>query len=302
MKRKSNLIILLVIIVILCYYQIHKYLKVNYEIDTCFIPVKGGDFNQSEKFVSSILKYKENPSQENKLIMDSLSEYFEYGNYINLIHVDESWGKSNHEFSEKYTIREIPENQVGYLIDNIKYEDGLPVVCVHSTIPVKPYNVFKPDEKVDRAYLTSETEYWPVNHPSILELRNNICKEKKNEKDKIISILDWMDNNLKRGKEQGTRYGPLKFIEKANGRCWDFSDLFITLCRASGIPARQVFGVVYKKGGHSWCQVYLKEKGWVSIDPPKKKFGVNSAYIPLSISETGLMTFLYYSIPEIMKQ
>lgn len=301
MKRKSLLFILLIIITVVTYKLVNKYSIVRYKVDSCYIPIKDGDYNKAEKFVGSIINYKKHPTDENKNILDSLSTYFEFSNMISLINIEEKWGNSKHMFSDEYTIIETNDNQIKFNFDSIDYKVGLPVICASSIIPVKPYKSYKVNRSIDRKLLTKETKFWPVNHPTIKSISKRICKNKTSEEEKVISILEWMNNNFKWGKEKGTRFGPIKFIEQGFGRCADFSDLFITLCRTSGIPARQVIGYVYKKGGHSWCQVYFDKKGWESINPPNKKLGVNNSFIPFSISETGNLTFLYYSIPRIEK-
>lgn len=302
MNRKVNLLIILIIILLFSYKPALKNTKTNYKVNACYIPVKEGDFGKAERFMGSLLRYKKNPTKRNKAIKDSMSKFFKYGNYINLVNVNETWGKSDHVIFGQYTVKERGRGQVGYSINNIKYKDGFPVVCINSTIPVKAHVFSGAKEKINRAFLISETKHWPVKHPKIIKIKESICKGRNSEKEKVFGILDWMSKNVRRGEKPGTRYGTLKFLELGHGRCADYSDLFITLCRASGIPARQVMGVVYKRGGHAWCQIYLKGKGWVYINPPVRRLGVRNTFIPISISETGDMTFLFYSIPEITKK
>lgn len=54
------------------------------------------------------------------------------------------------------------------------------------------------------------------------------------------------------------------------GDCTEFSDLFVALCRASGLPARSVSGFTIDWNNtpcHNWTEVYLPDKGWVAFDP-----------------------------------
>ncbi|MCE5330107.1 transglutaminase-like domain-containing protein [bacterium] len=59
-------------------------------------------------------------------------------------------------------------------------------------------------------------------------------------------------------------------IEK-QGDCTSYSDLFIALLRAYGIPARIVEGYVINATdlsiGHNWVEVYFNDIGWVPFDP-----------------------------------
>jgi len=59
-------------------------------------------------------------------------------------------------------------------------------------------------------------------------------------------------------------------IEK-QGDCTSYSDLFIALLRAYGIPARMIEGYTINATdlsiGHNWVEVYFNDIGWVPFDP-----------------------------------
>lgn len=83
--------------------------------------------------------------------------------------------------------------------------------------------------------------------------------------------------------------GALKALMSKRGDCTEFSDLFVSLCRADNIPARVVVGYTseftntYK---HSWVEVYTKKYNWIRLDPTPgncKSFGdLKNQYIQLS--------------------
>lgn len=56
------------------------------------------------------------------------------------------------------------------------------------------------------------------------------------------------------------------------GNCTDFHSLFISLARASGIPARFVIGFPLAgkdgdvKGYHCWAEFYVSGRGWIPVD------------------------------------
>jgi transglutaminase-like putative cysteine protease len=56
------------------------------------------------------------------------------------------------------------------------------------------------------------------------------------------------------------------------GNCSDFHSLFISLARASGIPARFVIGFPLTakdgqvKGYHCWAEFFVKGRGWIPVD------------------------------------
>ena len=61
------------------------------------------------------------------------------------------------------------------------------------------------------------------------------------------------------------------------GVCQDFANLFITVARLLGLPARYVCGYVYtgnhaearaqSDASHAWVQLYLPRIGWKGFDP-----------------------------------
>jgi transglutaminase-like putative cysteine protease len=117
---------------------------------------------------------------------------------------------------------------------------------------------------------------------------------------KAERILRWVNGNIEfGGPVVGSRYGTKQVLAQGHGHCWDTSDVFITLCRAAGIPARQVGGWLVGVCGHIWAEVYLPGEGWVAVDSTASWLGVSSDYIPLFISEDGEAPFVYWNTPTI---
>ncbi|MGE5551955.1 MAG: transglutaminase-like domain-containing protein [Bacteroidota bacterium] len=71
----------------------------------------------------------------------------------------------------------------------------------------------------------------------------------------------------------------LEALRRGRASCEGFARLFAALCRATGIPARLVYGLRLKQNEspareyladaarHVWCEVYLSGVGWVPVDP-----------------------------------
>lgn len=65
-------------------------------------------------------------------------------------------------------------------------------------------------------------------------------------------------------------------------QCSDAVALFITLCRAAGIPTRYVGGIFCLEDkdaitqSHSWAEIYLPPYGWVPVDPTLGRFNDGS--------------------------
>jgi transglutaminase-like putative cysteine protease len=101
------------------------------------------------------------------------------------------------------------------------------------------------------------------------------------------ALYEWVvENTFRDPKTRGCGIGDIKtMLETKNlgGKCADLNALFVGLCRAVGIPARDVYGIRVApsklgfkslgKGGditkaqHCRAEVYLEGYGWVPMDP-----------------------------------
>ncbi|KKR57633.1 MAG: Transglutaminase-like protein, partial [Candidatus Woesebacteria bacterium GW2011_GWC2_40_30] len=122
-----------------------------------------------------------------------------------------------------------------------------------------------------------EDEYWQVSDPKIQEL----ARELKTPK----AIYDYVSQTLKydfsRVQPNVQRLGAVKALQNpTQAICMEFTDLFIAIARAAGIPAREVNGFAYTENPelqplslvadvlHAWPEYYDKEKGiWIPVDP-----------------------------------
>ncbi len=67
---------------------------------------------------------------------------------------------------------------------------------------------------------------------------------------------------------------PEYVLSSGHGDCGQVTLLFMTLCRAKGIPARWQSGLMMHPGAenlHDWCEVYFEGVGWVPVD---QSFGI----------------------------
>jgi transglutaminase-like putative cysteine protease len=105
---------------------------------------------------------------------------------------------------------------------------------------------------------------------------------------KARAIYDWVvENTFRDPKVRGCGRGDIRFMLESGdmgGKCADLNVLYVGLARAVGLPARHVYGLRvaksdlgYKslglatdratKAQHCRAEVYLREHGWVPVDP-----------------------------------
>ncbi|MCA9385403.1 transglutaminase domain-containing protein, partial [Candidatus Dojkabacteria bacterium] len=134
-----------------------------------------------------------------------------------------------------------------------------------------------PEEIV--AKYTKPSEYWEVMDPRIQEK----AQELKGTETNVLAIasnvysyvVDTIDYSQVKRFGLNERQGALATLEGGAAVCMEYSDLFLTLMRANGIPARAVFGYGYdpriesaQQEAHQWVQIYMPglTHPWVDVD------------------------------------
>lgn len=148
-----------------------------------------------------------------------------------------------------------------------------------------PANAPAVDSRLLAKY-TEATDLIPLDG-IVRETSMDVTKGAKGSMEKAHAIYDWVvDNTFRDPKTRGCGVGDIKFmLESRNlsGKCADLNALFVGLCRASGVPARDVYGVRvadsvrgYKslgksgditKAQHCRAEFYVEGYGWVPADP-----------------------------------
>ena len=68
----------------------------------------------------------------------------------------------------------------------------------------------------------------------------------------------------------------LEALSLRRGVCQDFAHIFLSCSRHLGLAARYVSGYLYTTAehaaSHAWCDVWLVDLGWVSIDVTNRQF------------------------------
>lgn len=106
----------------------------------------------------------------------------------------------------------------------------------------------------------------------IVAKANELTKGKTSEAEKVAAIYDYIIKNIKYDthKANTVQSGYLPNIDETlatkKGICFDYAALLSGMLRSQGIPSRLIVGTVSPKDiNHAWNEIYLKDKGWVTV-------------------------------------
>jgi transglutaminase-like putative cysteine protease len=125
--------------------------------------------------------------------------------------------------------------------------------------------------KRDLKRFIAAEEYLESDAPLIREVAATLRGD--SEIETVAKTMAYVTSNLAKGPFDSADHGALWVLEKKEGDCTEFADLFIALCRANGLPARFCQGYLIHEVAdgdtpkHDWAEVYLEDYGWVPFDP-----------------------------------
>ncbi len=111
--------------------------------------------------------------------------------------------------------------------------------------------------------------------PAVVALAEEITAGKTTCVDKARAIYDWIYDNMERDNDVvGCGDGDVCRLiteDQRAGKCTDIGSVFIALCRASGVPANEMFGIRMNADDitgnqHCWVEFYAPGIGWVPVD------------------------------------
>jgi transglutaminase-like putative cysteine protease len=128
----------------------------------------------------------------------------------------------------------------------------------------------------DYAQYLQPTSLGPIDG-EVKSMADRITRGKGTNLEKARAIYDWTVENMFRDPNtRGCGKGDVCLLLKnPGGKCTDISSVFIALCRAAGVPAREVFGIRLGKKAeedittyqHCWAEFFVPGFGWVTADP-----------------------------------
>jgi transglutaminase-like putative cysteine protease len=181
-------------------------------------------------------------------------------------------------------------------------------------VTIDPYNYKKELEKFTKKPIPKDIQPFLGPSPTINPKSATLTAIVKDLKDPspittINNILAWQKEHLKyKLDEKATKKADFdsvdEIVKRGEGECRAWSTLFTGLCRAAGVPARHLWGMILlvpdeknPKGGirsHVWAEVYLSGAGWIPVDPQDPNlFGfLPNTYVRLFVDTRRVKTSL----------
>lgn len=144
-------------------------------------------------------------------------------------------------------------------------------------------------KKYTEQLLDGKTFFYRVKDPEIVNLAENLTKDKPNAYYKVKAIIEWIRKNIK--PEANTSQDPVEILRSRKADCDGYANLLVSLCRAIGIPAIEIDGYLYTRDNvyiwtnhtyhktvngyiekswscnpHTWTLLYLPNYGWIPVD------------------------------------
>ncbi|MFZ5540568.1 MAG: transglutaminase-like domain-containing protein [Pseudomonadota bacterium] len=194
--------------------------------------------------------------------------------------------------AEKVEIVYEPTYRAAMVSAQFKPGETQPVIEVVSRFAVRERNVeLKPGAgmlatREEQALYLMPTELMPTDG-IVKKTADEITRGARTDVAKARAIYDWtVENTFRDPKTRGCGVGDVKAMLETGalgGKCADLNALFVALCRAAGVPARDVYGVRVvesprgyasmgrlgdiTKAQHCRAEFYAQGIGWVPVDP-----------------------------------
>ena len=151
----------------------------------------------------------------------------------------------------------------------------------------KPPRIAPREDAAELRLALQPTELIPTDG-IVRETALKITKGHRGDVAKARAIYEWIvENTFRDPKVRGCGWGDIKsMLETGNlgGKCGDLNALYVGLARASGIPARDVYGIRVAKSNHGFvsmgansetitraqhcrAEFWSQAHGWVPVDP-----------------------------------
>lgn len=261
--------------------------------------VDSPDYTAANRIFNLLLELEKNPGDEVTVArIRAETEGWVFGNSLALRH------SSAPDLEVEWTFESEPLRlEKGPVSTRYVFEDppriaGIPYVNVRGRIRVKAR--YAPDGPKTVEGDTDATTFWPSGDAAVKKVAAGAVEGAGDATARLLALLRYVNEHIRYGGEVGSRDGTLTVLERGLGRCWDRCDVLVTLCRAVGLPAREVAGWVPVLGaGHIWTEVHLGDRGWLPVDATTPWLGTSVDYVPFFCTRDGRMPVLYLGMPEV---
>lgn len=141
----------------------------------------------------------------------------------------------------------------------------------------------EPLSDAERKTFTSATPSIQCDHEKVTKLAQEIVGDETDPLKKANKIKSWVYRKLRKTMASNSLTA-LGVLNTMAGDCTEHTLLFVSLCRAAGIPAREVTGVAHIDsifGWHAWAEIHDGHQ-WVSVDPTWNELYVDATHVVFS--------------------
>ncbi len=127
---------------------------------------------------------------------------------------------------------------------------------------------------IRKKYLEND-EKFGMDHPTIQRALTETVGDEENPYWILRKIFNHIIDNMYYELSGGWNTAPA-VLERGNGSCSEYAFVFISMCRAAGLPARYAGSIAIRGDDaslddvfHRWAEVYLPNYGWIPVDPSR---------------------------------
>lgn len=147
----------------------------------------------------------------------------------------------------------------------------IPVYSVETSIQADKVQKFSDTTRLLYKVYTTPDSCIPSDDEALVQLAKTIVGKESNPYKQAQLIYNYMLENYQLLNQLQPKDIPsVSLISALQGDVYDFAIIFTALCRATGIPAIPVSGILVDNAknvqNHWWSEIYLENFGWLPVD------------------------------------
>lgn len=139
--------------------------------------------------------------------------------------------------------------------------------------------------RADDAALYSKASRRYPDLPQLKDILHNLYQPGANTFDKVKTLVNFVSDFIENS-DVLSQSSVQSILNNPKGDCTEHALLFVALARSSGIPAREVNGLLYlgdeqqKYQAHVWAEVFIQHR-WLAVDPTWDRWKLDPGYIQI---------------------